>query len=196
MGKLRFNFGTMNSGKTALLLMEAYSYESQGKKVLAMKPVLDTRSETIKSRVNIEGRQCVPIPLDMDLYEFMLYDNRWVDVDYIIIDEGQFLTQPQVKQLNEVSERLDINVIVYGLKNTFISGKLFEGSKALLFYADELSEIETSCQYCDRPAKQNLLMINDEPVYAGEVVQIGDVKGEKRYVQVCNKHYMEGKDKQ
>lgn len=43
MPKLYFRHGTMNSSKTANLLMVAHNYESQGKPALLMKPSIDTR---------------------------------------------------------------------------------------------------------------------------------------------------------
>lgn len=44
MAQLYFRYSTMNSGKTANLLMVAHNYEEQNKQVLIFKPTLDTRS--------------------------------------------------------------------------------------------------------------------------------------------------------
>ena len=43
MHKLTFRYGTMNSSKTAQLLMVAHNYISQNKKVCLVKPMIDTR---------------------------------------------------------------------------------------------------------------------------------------------------------
>jgi thymidine kinase len=43
MPKLYFRHGAMNSSKTANLLMVAWNYRSQGKKVLLVKPRIDDR---------------------------------------------------------------------------------------------------------------------------------------------------------
>ena len=43
MHKLTFRYGTMNSSKTAQLLMVAHNYISQNKKVYLIKPLIDTR---------------------------------------------------------------------------------------------------------------------------------------------------------
>jgi len=43
MAKLYFRHGSMGSAKTMNLLAAAHSYQQQGKKVLILKPRLDTR---------------------------------------------------------------------------------------------------------------------------------------------------------
>ena len=48
MGKLYFRYGTMNSSKTANLLMVAYNYRSIGKKIFLFKPMIDTRFSPIE----------------------------------------------------------------------------------------------------------------------------------------------------
>jgi thymidine kinase len=52
MTKLYFKYGTMNSSKTANLLMLAHNYKSKGKKVFLIKPAIDNRfgNNTINSR--------------------------------------------------------------------------------------------------------------------------------------------------
>ena len=52
MAKLYFKYGTMNSGKSAILLQSAFNYEQKGMKVLVLKPKIDTKGEDyIVSRV-------------------------------------------------------------------------------------------------------------------------------------------------
>ena len=46
MYKLTFRYGTMNSSKTAQLLMVAHNYISQGKKICLVKPIMDTAFQT------------------------------------------------------------------------------------------------------------------------------------------------------
>ena len=45
MAKLYFRYGSMNSGKTALLLQAVHNYEEQGMKVIVAKPSKDTKGE-------------------------------------------------------------------------------------------------------------------------------------------------------
>ncbi|MCB0336151.1 MAG: hypothetical protein KDD62_07585, partial [Bdellovibrionales bacterium] len=43
MAKLYFRYGTMGSAQTLNLLAVAHSYRQQGKRILILKPALDTR---------------------------------------------------------------------------------------------------------------------------------------------------------
>lgn len=68
-GKLRFCYGTMESAKSALLLIEAYNFEKRGIGFLCMKPSVDNRESInyISSRIGIE-RECLTIYPDFDIY--------------------------------------------------------------------------------------------------------------------------------
>ena len=106
----------------------------------------------------------------------------------ILIDEAQFLSREQIVQLSRVVDMLDIPVMCYGLKNDF-QNNLFEGSEALLLYADKIQEIKTICmkENCGKKAIMNLRLSDGKPVYHGEKIQIGD----EDYVPVCRKHYFD-----
>ena len=200
MGKLYFKYGVMNSSKTANLLMVAYNYESQGRRIFCLKPSTDTRWSddphniygSIKSRAVPNSHSCKLISRDRNLFDMIEDETKWpVKLSAVLIDEAQFLTREQVKQLADVAEKLNINVLCFGLKNTFVDGELFEGSAALLYYASDIQEIKTICKYCNRKATMNLRLINGKPVYSGDTIAIGDVKDEdsEMYAQVCYKHY-------
>lgn len=196
MGKFTFKHGTMHSSKTAQLLMEAYNYKIQGKQVLGLRPRVDTRSVEgyIESRTPLDKLECLMVDSDTPLSETLL-ETSLDDISCIMIDEAQFLTPEQVYELHIIKITRGIDILAYGLKNSYIEGELFDGSAALLFYADSVDEIKTVCQYCSRKATQNLRIVNGEPVYEGGVVNIGDVKGDEKYIQVCNEHYFLGGQK-
>lgn len=84
-----------------------------------------------------------------------------------------------------VVDDLDVPVMAFGLKNDF-RNELFEGSKYLLLLADKIEEIKTICWYCSKKAIMVLRMVEGEPVYEGEQLQIG---GNESYIPVCRKHY-------
>src|SRR5699024_2368011 len=79
-----------------------------------------------------------------------------------------------------------INVMSYGLRNDSFN-ELFEGSKYLLIYADNIKEVKTVCWYCNKKAIMNL-RFNErgEPAYSGEQADIG---GNEKYLPVCRKCY-------
>jgi len=189
MEQLVFLYGTMNSGKTAQLLATAHSYIETGKLPLLFTPEIDTRDGIgyISSRIGIKEKATV-VSKDTKFFEFET--NTHTDIineraDVILVDEGQFLTKQQVKELGAISEWLAIPILVYGLKNDFTQN-LFEGSKALIELADKLIEIKSVCHYCNKKATQNVRLVDGHVVYTGETINIG---GNESYQSVCRYHY-------
>lgn len=195
MSKLYFRYGAMNCGKSASLLTVAHNYEEQGKTVLLIRPKQDTRSKPnkIESRIGL-SKDCVDFANDVNLHTLArswAYINK-SQIHCILVDEAQFLTKKQVKELTDVVDIHNIPVICYGLKNSYIDGKLFEGSEALLFYADKFEEIKNLCTHegCNRKAIMNLRVLDGQPTYTGNVINCGDIKAEDDYyVPLCRKHY-------
>ena len=66
------------------------------------------------------------------------------NLDFILIDEAQFLKEEQVEQLSDIVDILGINVICYGLRTDF-RGELFPGSKRLFEMADPIESITRQC---------------------------------------------------
>src|SRR5699024_89785 len=73
----------------------------------------------------------------------------------VLIDEAQFLTKKQVIELTKLVDNYGINVMSYGLKNDSFN-ELFEGSKYLLIYADNIKELKKETLYCNKKANMNL----------------------------------------
>ncbi len=71
----------------------------------------------------------------------------------ILVDEAQFLSPAQVRQLAHLADELGIPVLCYGLRTDF-QGRLFPGSAELLALADSLVEIKSVCE-CGRKATMN-----------------------------------------
>ena len=194
MAKMYFRYGAMNSGKTANLLMVADNYIKQGKRVLILKPAKDTRWEMVKSRAIAEALPAELVSDHQDLFELVkmrsLEEER--NIDAVLVEEAQFLSAAQVRQLAVVVDRISIPVLCYGLRCSYIDGALFEGSAALMYWADTIEEIKNVCQYCKRKATKNLLRVNGIPQYKGSDVVMGDVDGEAKvvYTPVCRKHYL------
>jgi thymidine kinase len=179
----------MNSSKTANLLMVAHNYESQGKTIIIFKPSIDTRSSKgyIESRVGIK-HICIDINEKVDIYKYIM-DNI-EPYSAILIDECQFLTKKQVLELTEIADEMNIPIICYGLKNSYVKGEIFEGSLALLYYADSIEEIKTVCEYCNKKATMNLRILNGEPIYSGNTIKCGDIERENDYyIPACREHY-------
>ena len=185
-GKLYFRYGTMGSAKTALLLTQAYNFEERKMTYVCMKPVVDTREKdnVIRSRIGIE-RKCSWIDADTDLYVMIrdLFGQAGAVIDWILIDEAQFLSADQVDQLARVVDDYGSNVICYGLRTDFRT-HLFEGSRRLFEIADSIDEIKSTCS-CGRKTIVNARIdSNGDFVTEGQQLEIG---GDDRYIAVCRK---------
>ena len=192
MAKLYFRYGAMNSGKTANLLMVADNYMKQDKQVIILKPDKDTRWEMVKSRAIVKPLPATLVSEAEDLFTLVQDKHGLNPLDAVLVEEAQFLTAKQVRELAIVVDELKLPVLCYGLRCSFIDGELFPGSAALMYWADTIEEIKNVCQFCNRKATMNLLKINGIPQYTGaSSTVIGDVEGGNQvlFTPVCRHHY-------
>ena len=188
MAKLYFNYSSMNAGKSTMLLQANHNYIERGMKPRIYTSDLDNRfgEGEIVSRIGLKAKSNI-FTSKTDIYNDVLNIHNNSIVDCVLIDEAQFLTQNQVIQLGKVVDELDIPVLAFGIRTDF-QGNLFEGSKYLLAWADNLKEIKTVC-HCGRKATMVLrLNAKGEVVSDGTQIEIG---GEEKYVSVCRKHFIE-----
>ena len=187
MAKLYFNYSSMNAGKSTMLLQANHNYIERGMKPRIYTSDLDNRfgEGEIVSRIGLKAKSNI-FTSKTDIYKDVLNFHNNSIVDCVLIDEAQFLTQNQVIQLGKVVDELDIPVLAFGIRTDF-QGNLFEGSKHLLAWADNLKEIKTVC-HCGRKATMVLrLNAKGEVVSDGTQIEIG---GEEKYVSVCRKHFI------
>lgn len=206
MAQLYFYYSTMNSGKTFELQKTAYNYENQGKKVLIFTSEKDTRNKkiapdatqgVIATRVGLE-REAYLIER-IDVFELAKQENPVC----VLVDEAQFLSKNIILTLTRIVDELNIPVICYGLKSDFVT-RLFEGSAALLLFADKIQEIKTVCWYCNHKAIMNLRLKNGKPTFEGDQIAIGGnfndpyfkpkegvVEDKIVYLPTCRKCYMQ-----
>jgi thymidine kinase len=178
MSKLYFRYAAMNAGKSTALLQAAHNYEERGMRVLLFTAAHDNRAGVglIGSRLGLQ-RQVNTFGPDT---EFAL-EHLPADLACLLIEEAQFLTPNQVRQLHRLAHRGRVPVICYGLRSDF-RGEAFPGSAQLLTLADDLEEMKTICA-CARKASMNMRIGTDgRRVTEGEQVEIG---GNDRYRAVC-----------
>ena len=188
MAKLYFYYSAMNAGKTTALLQSAHNYRERGMHPLLFKPRLDDRhsDRVIRSRIGLES-PAVAFGRNDDLFGEVRERLAGRNVHCVLVDEAQFLTREQVYQLTEVVDRLNIPVLCFGLRTDF-QGELFEGSRYLLAWADQLEELKTICH---TGRKATMVVRVDEAGYAireGSQVEIG---GNERYVSVSRREFKE-----
>lgn len=182
MAKLYFRHGTVGSAKTLNLLAVAHNYRQQGKRVILLKPELDTRfgRESIKSRAGLEMQADVLVASDTKLLEM-----NWEGVSCILVDEAQFLSAGHIEELRKLTLQKEIPVICYGLRTDFRT-RLFEGSLRLMELADSIEEVKATCHFCNRKSIANLMHVNGRATLEGPKVSLG---AEEKYFPVCFRCY-------
>lgn len=187
MAKLYFYYSAMNAGKTTTLLQSAHNYRERGMRVAILTPKLDVRAGegVISSRIGLSSPGLV-FSAHSDLLQLIEADVAANGrLNCVLVDEAQFLSKAQVWQLSEVVDRLNIPVLCYGLRTDF-QGELFEGSAALLAWADELQEIKTICHSGSKATMTVRVDDAGRAVQQGPQVQIG---GNERYVSVSRAEF-------
>lgn len=191
-GKLLFRYGCMNGGKSLQLLATAHNFQEHGIPFIIFKSSIDTRDgdNVIHSRA-MADRECVSVEPNDDIYAIVSdYIDRSLvvgekGVDWILVDECQFLTEEQVDQLAAIADNFGINVICYGLRTDFRT-KMFPGSKRLFEICDKIEEIKSSCDCGCKTIFNARINEHGEIVTDGEQVEVG---GDDRYVAMCRKCY-------
>ena len=186
MAKLHFFYSTMNAGKSTSLLQSNHNYKENDLDTMIFLPNETSKLSKgqIVSRIGLKAKAIIANK-DFNFINF-IKDNESENLSCILIDEAQFLTKEQVRQLGQVADRLNYPVMCYGIRTDF-RGELFEGSSELLALADNLIELKTICSLCSR--KATMVVRKDD---SGNVVTEGSkvvVGGNDIYMPVCRKHY-------
>ena len=178
----------MSSGKSMQLLSTAYNFSERQVPFISIKPSVDTRDKSGKicSSCGFE-RDCTVFSPEENVFELIKAAKKEQKIDWVLVDEAQFLTEEQVDQLSDAVDFLDINVMCYGLRTDFKS-HFFPGSKRLMEIADTIDEIKSRCS-CGRKTNINARVSADGTVMLnGKQVEIG---GNDRYTSLCRKCWKE-----
>tara|TARA_Y100001960_G_scaffold310540_1_gene370146 strand:+ start:954 stop:1535 length:582 start_codon:yes stop_codon:yes gene_type:complete len=188
MAKLHFFYSTMNAGKSTSLLQSNHNYLESNLKTLLFLPkeISDKADSNIVSRIGLKAK-AISIDNEFKFYEYVK-NTEYKNINCIFVDEAQFLTKEQVRNLSKISDKLDIPVMCYGIRTDF-QGELFHGSSELLAIADNLNELKTICSECDKKATMVVrLDENGDVILEGEKILVG---GNEIYKTVCRKHFRE-----
>lgn len=200
-GHLRFYYGPMDCGKSTLALQVDHNQARQGRRGLLLVHLDRSGRPQISSRIGIT-RAAVEVHAGVDPRE--LVRARWADgdrVDYLIVDEAQFLTPEQVDQLAELADDVQVDVYCFGIATDFRS-RLFPGSRRLFELADELQpvQVDVLC-WCGLPARFNARIRDGLVARAGDTILVADTERELsesepattvRYQVLCRRHFRLG----
>jgi thymidine kinase len=192
MPELVFFSGTMDCGKSTLALQIGHNRSARG-----LQGVIFTRDDRagegkLSSRLGLVTDAVEAAP-GMELYGYLVEQMSQGDrVDYVIVDEAQFLAPEQIDQLARVVDDLHMDVFAFGITTDFRS-KLFPGSQRLVELADrvEVLQVEALC-WCGARATHNARTVGGVMVVEGAQVVVGDVNqspDEIGYEVLCRRHH-------
>lgn len=193
-GLVRFFHGPMDCGKSTLALQIDHNQTRQGRRGMLLTRHDRSGVPQISSRIGIV-RDAVEVPAETDLRH--LVRDRWASgarVDYLVVDEAQFLTPAQVEQLSELADDSQVDVFCFGIATDF-RGRLFPGAARLVELADEVVpvQVEVLC-WCGAEGRFNARVVDGLVARSGETVVVADTArtAEVRYQVLCRRHHRIG----
>jgi thymidine kinase len=206
---LVFFHGPMDCGKSTLALQVDHNQSRQGRHGLLLTQGDRSGAPQISSRVGLR-RDAVELTEGTDVR--LLVRDRWAvghRVDYLIVDEAQFLTGAQVEQLAELVDESHVDVYAFGLTTDFRT-LLFEGTARLFELADDVQrvQVEVLC-WCGLPGLLNARVVGGALVREGATVVVADTGPAEpgagagagdgadgglpvRYQVLCRRHHARG----
>ena len=190
--KLKLYYGAMGCGKTRKLQGDYYSKTEDGFKVIIIKPIVDKKGDNktvardgkeLKADFLIEKNENIYLTIAQHLL-----DNN---IDFILVDEAQFLEPHHVEELSDIVDVFGVNVYCYGLRTDFKTN-LFEGSKRLFEISDELEPINRQCS-CGNTKIFNMRIESGIPVFDGNQIAIDGI--DATYESNCRKCYKKERKK-
>lgn len=189
MAKLYFHYSSMNAGKSTALLQANHNYLERGMKTMLFTAKLDNREGggVVSSRIGIQ-KEALSFASEDNLFDMVREAQSNSKLDCILVDEAQFLSKEQVRQLIRLVDEQGIPVLTYGIRTDF-KGEVFEGSKFLMAWSDEMKEIKTIC-HCGKKATMNARVNSEGDMEtAGAQIEIG---GNERYISLCRSCFNRG----
>lgn len=174
--------GCMFCGKTDEMLRLLRRFSIAGRRVLLVKPRLDTRTDAdlVFSR---SGAQHEAVTVDSSSQ----IEGVAGEADIVAIEEGQFFDE----QLPDVVERLagaGKQVIVTGLDRDF-RGIPFGAMPRLMALADQVTKLTAICVRCGEPATRTQRLIGGQPApFDSPLIVIGGL-GDETYEARCRLHH-------
>jgi thymidine kinase len=192
----------MDCGKSTLALQVDHNQSRQGRSGLLLTQRDRSAQPRISSRVGL-SRPADEIDAGTDLR--LLVRSRWAGgqrVDYLVVDEAQFLAPEQVDQLAELVDGSHVDVYAFGLTTDFRT-RLFAGTQRLLELADDVQriQVEVLC-WCGLPGLLNARVLDGAMAREGATVVVADTgpaeptggggSPDVRYQVLCRRHHVRG----
>lgn len=171
-----FNYGTMNSGKTATLCGFVNGLKEKGVDVEVYAPSNSQRTNQLIESRRGETVNAIGFSPVMDFYMMHKKDEPMT----LVFDEIQFMSVHQIIQLQRLSQ-LGHKIYCYGLLSDYNSDE-FPASVELMIHADVLNKHVARCEECGHAASYAVLR------NGGSFRSVYKVGGEELYKTVCFAH--------
>jgi thymidine kinase len=174
--------GCMFCGKTDEMLRLLRRFSIAGRRVVLVKPRLDTRTDavTVVSRSGVH-HEAVPVDSSTEI------DALAHDADVVGIEEGQFFDERLPEAVERLAE-LGKQVIITGLDRDF-RGVPFGSMPRLLALADQVTKLTAICMKCGEPATRTQRLIDGEPAPANSPLIVIGGMGDETYEARCRLHH-------
>jgi thymidine kinase len=181
-GKLIVYCGPMTAGKTTSLLNQVRKALEEEKKILVIKPEIDSRYalEDIKTHDGFSLKDVYSGKIHQLGIEDSISEELMDEVDIIFLDEIQFFKKIHL-QLEEILLK-GVSVFAFGLDQDS-SGNPFGIMPFLLSMADKVEKLSSKCNICGKTATKTFRKQNIE---SNDQVLIG---GAETYEPRCLFHW-------
>ena len=174
--------GCMFCGKTDELLRLVRRFSIAGRRVLLVKPRIDTRTDELSVVSRSGAAHEARTVTDSSQIEALA-----ADADIVAIEEGQFFDE----RLPDVCERLagaGKQVLVAGLDRDF-RGIPFGSMPRLMALADQVTKLTAICVVCGEPATRTQRLIDGQPAPDDSPLIVIGGMGDETYEARCRLHH-------
>ena len=179
--------GCMFSGKTDEMLRLIRRAEIAGRRVLLVRPTLDSRTEagSVESRSGVTY-QARSVADSSEIPPLVTGERASV----VAIDEAQFFDAglPGIAELLAAEGR---SVLISGLDQDFL-GRPFNSMPILLALADEVTKLTAICTVCGAEATRTQRMVGGRPAAADDPLIVVGGMNDDRYEARCRSHHVVG----
>ncbi len=179
--------GCMFSGKTDEMLRLIRRAEIAGRRVLLVRPALDSRTEagSVESRSGVTY-QARSVADSSEIPPIVTFERASV----VAIDEAQFFDAglPEIAELLAAEGR---SVLISGLDQDFL-GRPFNSMPTLLALADEVSKLTAICTVCGADATRTQRLVGGRPAAADDPLIVVGGMNDDRYEARCRSHHVVG----
>jgi len=179
--------GCMFSGKTDEMLRLIRRAEIAGRRVLLVRPAIDSRTEAGSVESRSGGTYKALSVADSSDIPPVVTGER---ASLVAIDEAQFFDDglPEIAELLAAEGR---TVLISGLDQDFM-GRPFNSMPTLLALADQVTKLTAICTVCGAEATRTQRLVGGRPAAADDPLIVVGGMNDDRYEARCRAHHVIG----